>query len=185
VPDCQLTNIVKAAYGLDPAIVARVDIAARRATALETSPAHVYWGDIPNRRFDAATPAAGSAACRSESDAQRFLPTRSLRLRMGGHLPSLGQARGRAAGDFPGPFARTRRCSSVASNLVAISERRWLTTSCTSSSMFLGTEGPDVLHLVGEDGILQRDVWHGKRAGLKPGFIRFYLKHPANPVILA
>jgi hypothetical protein len=51
VPDCQLTNIVKAAYGLDPAIVARVDIAAHRATALETPSAHVYWGDIPTPTF--------------------------------------------------------------------------------------------------------------------------------------
>jgi hypothetical protein len=44
-------DIVKTAYGLDPIIVARVDIAARRVTAVETPPAHVYWGDIPTPMF--------------------------------------------------------------------------------------------------------------------------------------
>jgi hypothetical protein len=44
-------EIVKAAYGLDPIIVARVDIAARRVTAVETPPAHVRWGDIPTPTF--------------------------------------------------------------------------------------------------------------------------------------
>jgi hypothetical protein len=31
--------------------VARVDIAARRVTAVETPPAHVRWGDIPTPTF--------------------------------------------------------------------------------------------------------------------------------------
>ena len=44
-------EIVKAAYGLDPIIVARVDTAARKVTAVETPPAHVYWGDIPTPTF--------------------------------------------------------------------------------------------------------------------------------------
>jgi protein-S-isoprenylcysteine O-methyltransferase Ste14 len=44
-------EIVKAAYGLDPIIVAQVDIAARRVTGVETPPAHVRWGDIPTPMF--------------------------------------------------------------------------------------------------------------------------------------
>ena len=44
-------DIVKAAYGLDPIIVAQVNIAARRVTGVETPPAHVRWGDIPTPTF--------------------------------------------------------------------------------------------------------------------------------------
>jgi protein-S-isoprenylcysteine O-methyltransferase Ste14 len=44
-------DIVKLAYGLDPIIVARVDIAARKITAVQNPPAHVYWGDIPTPTF--------------------------------------------------------------------------------------------------------------------------------------
>jgi hypothetical protein len=44
-------EIVKAAHGLDPIIVARVDTAARKVIAAETPPAHVYWGDIPTPTF--------------------------------------------------------------------------------------------------------------------------------------
>jgi protein-S-isoprenylcysteine O-methyltransferase Ste14 len=44
-------DIVKAAYGLDPIIVARVDIAARKVTAVQNPPPHVHWGDIPTPTF--------------------------------------------------------------------------------------------------------------------------------------
>ena len=44
-------DIVKAAYCLDPIIVARVDIVAGRVTGVETPPAHVRWGDIPTPTF--------------------------------------------------------------------------------------------------------------------------------------
>jgi protein-S-isoprenylcysteine O-methyltransferase Ste14 len=50
-PEATGPEIVKAAYGLDPIVVARVDTAARRVTAVETPPAHVYWGDIPTPTF--------------------------------------------------------------------------------------------------------------------------------------
>jgi protein-S-isoprenylcysteine O-methyltransferase Ste14 len=44
-------DIVKTAYGLDPIIVAQVDIAARKVTTVQTPPAHVYWGDIPTPMY--------------------------------------------------------------------------------------------------------------------------------------
>ncbi|WP_119305099.1 methyltransferase family protein [Dongia deserti] len=44
-------DIVRAAYGLDPIIVARIDLAAGRVTAVERPPAHVRWGDIPTPTF--------------------------------------------------------------------------------------------------------------------------------------
>jgi hypothetical protein len=44
-------DIVKSATGLDPIIVARVDLAARHVTAVEKPPAHVQWGDIPTPTF--------------------------------------------------------------------------------------------------------------------------------------
>jgi protein-S-isoprenylcysteine O-methyltransferase Ste14 len=44
-------DIVKTAYGLDPIIVAQVDIAARKVTTVQSPPAHVYWGDIPTPTF--------------------------------------------------------------------------------------------------------------------------------------
>ena len=44
-------DIVKTAYGLDPIMVARVDIAVRKVTAVHNPPAHVYWGDIPTPTF--------------------------------------------------------------------------------------------------------------------------------------
>ena len=50
-PDARGRDIVRTAYGLDPIIVARVDIAARRVTGVERPPAHVKWGDIPTPTF--------------------------------------------------------------------------------------------------------------------------------------
>jgi protein-S-isoprenylcysteine O-methyltransferase Ste14 len=44
-------DIVKTAYGVDPIIVAQVDIAARKVTTVQSPPAHVYWGDIPTPMF--------------------------------------------------------------------------------------------------------------------------------------
>jgi hypothetical protein len=44
-------DIVKTAYGLDPIILARVDITTRKVTAVESPPAHVRWGDIPTPMF--------------------------------------------------------------------------------------------------------------------------------------
>jgi protein-S-isoprenylcysteine O-methyltransferase Ste14 len=44
-------DIVKAAYGLNPIVVARVDITTHKVTATETPPAHVRWGDIPTPMF--------------------------------------------------------------------------------------------------------------------------------------
>jgi protein-S-isoprenylcysteine O-methyltransferase Ste14 len=44
-------GIVKTAYGLDPIVVAQVDIAARKVTAVQSPPPHVYWGDIPTPTF--------------------------------------------------------------------------------------------------------------------------------------
>jgi protein-S-isoprenylcysteine O-methyltransferase Ste14 len=44
-------DVVKTAYRLDPIIVARVDIAARKVIAMEKPPAHVRWGDIPTPTF--------------------------------------------------------------------------------------------------------------------------------------
>ena len=45
-PHATGAELVKDAYGLDPIIIARVDIAAERVT-IEKPPAHVRWGDIP------------------------------------------------------------------------------------------------------------------------------------------
>ncbi len=44
-------EIVEHAYGRDPIIVARVDIAASTVTGVEIPPAHVRWGDIPTPMF--------------------------------------------------------------------------------------------------------------------------------------
>ena len=44
-------DIVKTAYGLDPIVVARVDIASGTVIAVETPPPHVRWGDIPTPTF--------------------------------------------------------------------------------------------------------------------------------------
>ena len=44
-------GIVKTAYGLDPIIVARVDIASHKVIAVQNPPAHVYWGDVPTPTF--------------------------------------------------------------------------------------------------------------------------------------
>ncbi|HZA02508.1 MAG TPA: isoprenylcysteine carboxylmethyltransferase family protein [Hyphomicrobiaceae bacterium] len=44
-------DILTTAYGLDPIVVARVDIAAHKVTAVQNPPAHVYWGDIPTPTF--------------------------------------------------------------------------------------------------------------------------------------
>ena len=50
-PGATGSDILKNAYGLDPIIVARVDAAAGRVTAVEQPPAHVRWGDIPTPTF--------------------------------------------------------------------------------------------------------------------------------------
>lgn len=50
-PQAAGRDIVKDAYGLDPIIVARVDTAAHKVTAVEPPPAHVRWGDIPTPTF--------------------------------------------------------------------------------------------------------------------------------------
>lgn len=50
-PEAAGAEIVKDAYGLDPIIVARVDTATRKVTAVEQPPAHVRWGDIPTPTF--------------------------------------------------------------------------------------------------------------------------------------
>ena len=39
------------AYGLDPIILAKVNIEAGQITAIETPPVHVRWGDIPTPLF--------------------------------------------------------------------------------------------------------------------------------------
>jgi protein-S-isoprenylcysteine O-methyltransferase Ste14 len=44
-------QIVKTAYGLDPILVAQVDIATSKVTGVQHPPAHVYWGDIPTPTF--------------------------------------------------------------------------------------------------------------------------------------
>lgn len=44
-------DILKTAHGLDPIIVAHVDLGAGRITAVEKPPAHVRWGDIPTPTF--------------------------------------------------------------------------------------------------------------------------------------
>jgi protein-S-isoprenylcysteine O-methyltransferase Ste14 len=50
-PEAAGPEIVKDAYGLDPIIIAQVDVAARKVTAVEKPPAHVRWGDIPTPIF--------------------------------------------------------------------------------------------------------------------------------------
>ena len=44
-------QILKAAYGLDPIVLARVDISAGTVGGVETPPEQVYWGDIPTPMF--------------------------------------------------------------------------------------------------------------------------------------
>jgi len=44
-------EIVARAYGLDPIILAKVNIETGQTTAIETPPAHVRWGDIPTPLF--------------------------------------------------------------------------------------------------------------------------------------
>ena len=44
-------DIVKWAYGRNPLILVRVNIAAASVTKVETPPAHVVWGDIPTPMF--------------------------------------------------------------------------------------------------------------------------------------
>jgi protein-S-isoprenylcysteine O-methyltransferase Ste14 len=43
--------IVKTAYGLEPILLVRVDIAAAKVRGIETPPSHVLWGDIPTPLF--------------------------------------------------------------------------------------------------------------------------------------
>ena len=50
-PQAAGPEILKDAYGLDPIIVARVDTAARKVTAIERPPAHDRWADIPTPIF--------------------------------------------------------------------------------------------------------------------------------------
>ncbi|QSA97891.1 isoprenylcysteine carboxylmethyltransferase family protein [Methylococcus sp. EFPC2] len=50
-PQAAGKGIVRSAYGIDPIIVVRVDIAAGRVTGVDTPPAHVLWGDIPTPLF--------------------------------------------------------------------------------------------------------------------------------------
>ncbi len=40
-------EIVKRAYGRDPIVMVRVDLAQRTVLSVEEPPAHVFWGDIP------------------------------------------------------------------------------------------------------------------------------------------
>lgn len=44
-------DIVKDAYELDPIVIARVDTASNRVTAVERPPAHLRWADIPTPIF--------------------------------------------------------------------------------------------------------------------------------------
>src|ERR1700730_5312557 len=44
-------DIVKWAYGRNPLILVRVNIAAASVTAVDSPPAHVVWGDIPTPMF--------------------------------------------------------------------------------------------------------------------------------------
>lgn len=50
-PAANGVGIVKAAYRLDPIVIARVDIAADTVSAVDEPPRHVYWGDIPTPLF--------------------------------------------------------------------------------------------------------------------------------------
>ncbi|QXP82914.1 isoprenylcysteine carboxylmethyltransferase family protein [Methylococcus sp. Mc7] len=51
LPESVGKAIVRSAYGIDPLILVRVDIEARRVTAVEKPPTHVRWGDIPSPLF--------------------------------------------------------------------------------------------------------------------------------------
>jgi hypothetical protein len=44
-------DIVKWAYGRNPLVLVKVDIATASVTAVETPPPHVVWGDIPTPMF--------------------------------------------------------------------------------------------------------------------------------------
>jgi protein-S-isoprenylcysteine O-methyltransferase Ste14 len=50
-PQATGRDILKDAYGLDPIMVARVDTAADRVTAIEPPPAPLKWADIPTPTF--------------------------------------------------------------------------------------------------------------------------------------
>ncbi len=50
-PRASWKDIVRYAYGLKPLWLARVDVATREVTAVETPPSHVRWGDIPTPLF--------------------------------------------------------------------------------------------------------------------------------------
>ncbi|UCC71171.1 MAG: isoprenylcysteine carboxylmethyltransferase family protein [Gemmatimonadota bacterium] len=45
--DASGRDIVRKAYGLDPILLATVDLAAQQVIGIETPPPHVLWGDIP------------------------------------------------------------------------------------------------------------------------------------------
>lgn len=49
--DASGAAILKTAYGLDPILRVRVDIAAAEVMAIESPPHHVIWGDIPTPLF--------------------------------------------------------------------------------------------------------------------------------------
>jgi protein-S-isoprenylcysteine O-methyltransferase Ste14 len=50
-PEVTGRNIVKAAFGRDPIVLAKVDISMPAVTGIETPPPHVFWGDIPTPMF--------------------------------------------------------------------------------------------------------------------------------------
>jgi protein-S-isoprenylcysteine O-methyltransferase Ste14 len=50
-PAARGRDILKDAYGLDPIVVARVDTATDKVTAVEPPPVHLKWADIPTPTF--------------------------------------------------------------------------------------------------------------------------------------
>jgi protein-S-isoprenylcysteine O-methyltransferase Ste14 len=50
-PEARGRDLVRSAHGLDPVVVAHVDLAAGRLLGTEAPPAHVVWGDIPTPLF--------------------------------------------------------------------------------------------------------------------------------------
>jgi hypothetical protein len=87
-------DIVKAAYGLDPIIVARVDIAARRVPTWRPRPRTSTGATFRRRPSDAAAPGAG---CAAELLWERCSPARSLDGRESAESQSSPE--GDAAGD--------------------------------------------------------------------------------------
>jgi len=50
-PEATGEDIVKQAYGRDPIVLVKVDTRRRRIIAIENTPPHVRWGDIPTPLF--------------------------------------------------------------------------------------------------------------------------------------